>query len=429
MASDLNLRNQLIHSHSLTQNHYKNQLLPRAKPFAFVTPRIPNYSNHLPPPIPLHSHSASDAHSAAFANLALRQTNEFNNCDAQTSGQAAIPGQTKLVNDLPLKPESCTGGKHRTQSKVPKHSKSGTQKSDTEPRNGLNAANGSRYDSSLGLLTKKFISLILEAKDWHPSSERDRKRTAGIGLIEKISKNHIRWKGYDKMGLQELDDQVAMLKAENVRLYLEEYSLDDSIRQRQELLRALEEDENYQKYLFLTEADIVSLPCFQNKTLIAIKAPRGSNIEVPEPNEDVVGFLLRQYRMIIRSIIGPIDLYLLSHVVDVSSKYNCQHEDMSVKQAKSLDLSASSGHCSVEDAGQSLEHQSNQNKYSEGFSSQATDVSGIQKITPPDSSILKSALQICGGAISISYYLFNKFQFLEFLDVIMQVEQFEDLSL
>lgn len=394
MASDLNLRNQLIHSHSLTQNHYKNQLLPRAKPFAFVTPRIPNYSNHLPPPIPLHSHSASDAHSAAFANLALRQTNEFNNCDAQTSGQAAIPGQTKLVNDLPLKPESCTGGKHRTQSKVPKHSKSGTQKSDTEPRNGLNAANGSRYDSSLGLLTKKFISLILEAKvgTLHLNETANvlqvQKRRIyditnvleGIGLIEKISKNHIRWKGYDKMGLQELDDQVAMLKAENVRLYLEEYSLDDSIRQRQELLRALEEDENYQKYLFLTQADIVSLPCFQNKTLIAIKAPRGSNIEVPEPNEDVVGFLLRQYRMIIRSIIGPIDLYLLS-------KYNCQHEDMSVKQAKSLDLSASSGHCSVEDAGQSLEHQSNQNKYSEGFRSLATDVSGIQKITPPDSSI------------------------------------------
>lgn len=394
MASDLNLRNQLIHSHSLTQNHYKNQLLPRAKPFAFVTPRIPNYSNHLPPPIPLHSHSASDAHSAAFANLALRQTNEFNNCDAQTSGQAAIPGQTKLVNDLPLKPESCTGGKHRTQSKVPKHSKSGTQKSDTEPRNGLNAANGSRYDSSLGLLTKKFISLILEAKDGtlHLNETANvlqvQKRRIyditnvleGIGLIEKISKNHIRWKGYDKMGLQELDDQVAMLKAENVRLYLEEYSLDDSIRQKQELLRALEEDENYQKYLFLTQADIVSLPCFQNKTLIAIKAPRGSNIEVPEPNEDVVGFLLRQYRMIIRSIIGPIDLYLLS-------KYNCQHEDMSVKQAKSLDLSASSGHCSVEDAGQSLEHQSNQNKYSEGFRSLATDVSGIQKITPPDSSI------------------------------------------
>lgn len=394
MASDLNLRNQLIHSHSLTQNHYKNQLLPRAKPFAFVTPRIPNYSNHLPPPIPLHSHSASDAHSAAFANLALRQTNEFNNCDAQTSGQAAIPGQTKLVNDLPLKPESCTGGKHRTQSKVPKHSKSGTQKSDTEPRNGLNAANGSRYDSSLGLLTKKFISLILEAKvgTLHLNETANvlqvQKRRIyditnvleGIGLIEKISKNHIRWKGYDKMGLQELDDQVAMLKAENVRLYLEEYSLDDSIRQKQELLRALEEDENYQKYLFLTQADIVSLPCFQNKTLIAIKAPRGSNIEVPEPNEDVVGFLLRQYRMIIRSIIGPIDLYLLS-------KYNCQHEDMSVKQAKSLDLSASSGHCSVEDAGQSLEHQSNQNKYSEGFRSLATDVSGIQKITPPDSSI------------------------------------------
>lgn len=83
-----------------------------------------------------------------------------------------------------------------------------------------------------------------------------------------------------------------------------------------------------------------------------------------------------------------------SHVVDVSSKHNRQHEDMSVKQAKSLDLSASSGHCRVEDAGQSLEHQSNQNKYSEGFSSLATDVSGIQKIIPPDSgvSMFKSIL-------------------------------------
>lgn len=56
--------------------------------------------------------------------------NELDECEAQTSGQATIPGQTELANDLPLKPESRTGGKHQTQSKAPKHTKSGTQKTD-----------------------------------------------------------------------------------------------------------------------------------------------------------------------------------------------------------------------------------------------------------------------------------------------------------
>ena len=56
--------------------------------------------------------------------------NELDECEAQTSGQAAIPGQTELANDLPLKPESRTGRKHQTQTKAPKQTKSGTQKTD-----------------------------------------------------------------------------------------------------------------------------------------------------------------------------------------------------------------------------------------------------------------------------------------------------------
>ncbi|XP_059460817.1 transcription factor E2FC isoform X2 [Corylus avellana] len=365
----------LLRSHSQT---YKHCSARRALPFSLVAP--PDDSN---------GDSHTYAHSAAFTKqfkLALRQKNELDNCEAQKRGQAAILRRCKLANELSLKPEPRIGGNHGTNSKVPKHAKSGTQKTDTESPNSLNAANNCRYDSSLGLLTKKFLSLIQEAKD----GILDLKHTAdvlkvqkrrmyditnvleGIGLIEKTSKNHIRWRGYDGVGPQELDDPVAALKAENESLYLEECSLDDSIRQKHELLRGLEEDENYRKYLFLREEDIATLPCFQNQTLIAVQAPQASYIEVPDPDEDIDFRHQRQYKMIIRSITGPINLYLLS-----------QCEDRDVEQAKSRDLSAGSGdHCRVEDARQPLECQGNRKTSSESFSLQTSDVSGIQKIIP-----------------------------------------------
>ncbi|KAM3710811.1 hypothetical protein ACJW31_01G059900 [Castanea mollissima] len=371
MANDPNPPNQQpgLQFHTHNHNPYAAAAFQGVQPFAFFA------SN----PFPSYSHAAASsvAHSATFAELALRQMNELDECEAQTSGQADIPGQTELANDLPLKPESRTGGKHQTQSKAPKHTKSGTQKTDIA---------NCRYDSSLGLLTKKFISLIQEAKD----GTLDLNHTAdilqvqkrriyditnvleGIGLIEKTSKNHIRWKGYGDVGQQELADQVAALKAENASLYLEECSLDESIRQKLELLNSLKEGENYQKYLFLTGEDIMSLPCFQNQTLIAIKAPQASNIEVPDPDE-------RQCNMTIRSTTGPIDLYLLS-------KFDSQHESTSVKQAKSPDSSAgNSDYCKEEDAVQPP--QVNQNNSSKAFSSPASEVSGIQKIIPSDSGI------------------------------------------
>lgn len=38
-------------------------------------------------------------------------------------------------------------------------------------------------------------------------------------------------------------------------------------------------------YIYLTEDDIKGLPCFQNETLSAIKAPPGTTLEVPDPDE------------------------------------------------------------------------------------------------------------------------------------------------
>ncbi|XP_054818382.1 transcription factor E2FC-like [Prosopis cineraria] len=201
----------------------------------------------------------------------------------------------------------------------------------------------------------------------------------GIGLIEKTSKNHIRWKGYDGLGAGELDDQITRLKSEVESICSEEYQLDDIIRKKQELLRTLEEDENHQKYLFLTEEDILGLPCFQDQTLIAIKAPQASFIEIPDPDEDNE-FRQRQYKMIVRSSTGPIDLYLLS-------KHNANYEDVRVKQPASLDPSWNSDQGGLKSSELRLESRDAQTNPSQSCSLLDSEPPGIQKITPMDFDI------------------------------------------
>lgn len=379
-GDDPSLSNQQSRFQSDTRNPSLNPFFPSSqrKPHLFPFFSCPMNDSSFVSDTRTHCHS--DDRQSAFVKLPLKQTNEID-CKGQTSRQATLDGHGEEMKFPSLEPESCVGGKQQhSKSKVSKNAKSGAQRSNAESPNILNPVVTCRYDSSLGLLTKKFISLIQEAKD----GTLDLNRTAdvlevqkrriyditnvleGIGLIEKTSKNHISWKGFDMSGPQKMDNEVTRLKAEVERLYAEECRLDDCIREKQELLRAIAGDENCQKHLFLTEEDITTLPCFQNQTLIAIKAPQASSVEVPDPDEDI-GFSQRQFRIIIRSTTGPIDLYLLS-------KYEGQSEDITVRRTKSLDYSVEDSGCNkLQDAGL--------------FSSLGSEGSGIQKIIPSDFKI------------------------------------------
>ncbi|RCV33583.1 hypothetical protein SETIT_7G093800v2 [Setaria italica] len=183
-----------------------------------------------------------------------------------------------------------------------------------------------RYDSSLALLTRKFVSLLKQVQDGildlnstaeklHVQKRRMYDITnvlEGIGLIEKKSKNRIHWKGLDESGTN-LDNALSVLKNEVENLNLQEQALDEHISEMRKKLETLTEDENRQRWLFLTEDDIKGLPCFQNQTLIAIKAPHGTSVEVPNPDLMAVESFQRRYRIIIRSAMGPVDLYLVSN--------------------------------------------------------------------------------------------------------------------
>ncbi|XXG73466.1 hypothetical protein AAC387_Pa07g2377 [Persea americana] len=297
---------------------------------------------------------ADEEGGAIVVKPTLKRKCKTENYELESSEWMTSPVYTEVVNSPLRTPISGKGCGTCSRSKGSKYTKSGPQSpmsnAGSPSCNSLTPIGTCRCDSSLGFLTKKFIHLIKHAEDGildlnkaSDTLEVQKRRIyditnvlEGIGLIEKKIKNRIRWKGLDVSRPGEVDTDAITLKAEVENLSLEEHILDDRIREMRERLRDLSEDENYQKWLYVTGEDIKSLPCFQNDTLMAIKAPDGTTLEVPDPDE-AVEYPQRRYRIILRSTMGPIDVYLVS-------QFEEKFEEMNVEETTpSLQLASSSG--------------------------------------------------------------------------------------
>ncbi|CAN1133971.1 Transcription factor E2FA [Linum perenne] len=268
----------------------------------------------------------------------------------ESSKWTSSPGQTDASSSSFHTPVSAKGGRTNNRPKSTKGNKSVPRIPMSNPGSPstLTPAGSCRYDSSLGLLTKKFVNLIKDAEDGiidlnkaAETLEVQKRRIyditnvlEGIGLIEKTLKNRIRWKGVDASSSVNTGGNFSLLQGEIEKLSLEEQSLDNQIREMQERLRNFSEDENNQKWLFVTEDDIKNLPCFMNETLIAIKAPHGTTMEVPDPDE-AVDYPQRRYRIILRSTMGPIDVYLVSQFEENFEELNDVGPSTSVVNASS----------------------------------------------------------------------------------------------
>ncbi|KAL8194829.1 UNVERIFIED_CONTAM: Transcription factor e2f4 [Gekko kuhli] len=200
----------------------------------------------------------------------------------------------------------------------------------------------SRHEKSLGLLTTKFVSLLQEAKDGvldlklieaHQVSQivieaadtlavRQKRRIyditnvlEGIGLIEKKSKNSIQWKGVGPgCNTREIAHKLIELKAEIEDLEQRERELE------QQKIRAdggngvgLDSLTNILHMLqrrtlaYVTDEDLCK--CFAGDTLLAIRAPSGTQLEVPVP-EGLNG--QKKYQIHLKSTSGPIDVLLVN---------------------------------------------------------------------------------------------------------------------
>ncbi|KAG6501745.1 hypothetical protein ZIOFF_041628 [Zingiber officinale] len=233
----------------------------------------------------------------------VQEDNDIINVSEWTTSPQYSVGVTSPL----LTPVSEKGRKTNNRSKVAKHNKleALTPVSNIGLPSGdnLTPVGTCRYDSSLGLLTKKFINLLKHSQDGildlNKAAEilKVQKRRIyditnvleGIGLIEKKFKNRICWKGVDDLDPVEVHGDVSLLQAEIEKLTFEERKLDDLISQMREKLREFTEEENNQKWLFVTEDDIKGLPCFQAGE-----------------------YLHRRYRIVLRSTMGPVDVYLVS---------------------------------------------------------------------------------------------------------------------
>ncbi|XP_061067324.1 transcription factor E2F6 [Eubalaena glacialis] len=173
-----------------------------------------------------------------------------------------------------------------------------------------------RFDVSLVYLTRKFMDLVRSA----PGGILDLNKVAtklgvrkrrvyditnvldGIDLVEKKSKNHIRWIGSDLSNFGAVPQQKK-LQEELSDLSAMEDALDELIKDCAQQLFKLTDDKENERLAYVTYQDIHSIQAFHEQIVIAVKAPAETRLDVPAPREDSI-------TVHIRSTKGPIDVYL-----------------------------------------------------------------------------------------------------------------------
>ncbi len=85
--------------------------------------------------------------------------------------------------------------------------------------------------------------------------------------------------------ISEMRKEMDELRQDMSELDRQEQLIDGYITRMQEMLRELGEHRENADLAYITHEDILSLPSFSGETLIAIKAPPGTTLEVPDPDE------------------------------------------------------------------------------------------------------------------------------------------------
>uniref|UniRef100_A0A452UBC5 E2F transcription factor 2 n=1 Tax=Ursus maritimus TaxID=29073 RepID=A0A452UBC5_URSMA len=180
------------------------------------------------------------------------------------------------------------------------------------PRTPKSPGEKTRYDTSLGLLTKKFIYLLSESKDgvldlnWAAEVLDVQKRRIyditnvleGIQLIRKKAKNNIQWVGRGMFEDPTRPGKQQQLGQELKELMSTEQALDQLIQSCSLTFKHLTEDKANKRY-----PDIRAVGNFKEQTVIAVKAPPQTRLEVPDRSEE-------NLQIYLKSTQGPIEVYL-----------------------------------------------------------------------------------------------------------------------
>ncbi|XP_066532529.1 transcription factor E2F1 [Hoplias malabaricus] len=167
----------------------------------------------------------------------------------------------------------------------------------------------SRSDVTLGQLTKRFMDLLHSAPegilDLNEATQKlgTRKRRVyditnvldGIKLIRKTSKNKIEWAGPTPINCFK-SQWKNKVKADLLNLKTMEEALDWLIKDCAQQLFTLTDLKGHVNSAYVTYEDICGIGAFQDQTVIAIKAPEETKLEVPTPTEDSIKIHLKGCR-------------------------------------------------------------------------------------------------------------------------------------
>ncbi|KAG3288628.1 transcription factor E2F3 isoform X1 [Ictidomys tridecemlineatus] len=242
--------------------------------------------------------------------------------------------------------------------KTPKGKGRAALRSPDSPKTPKSPSEKTRYDTSLGLLTKKFIQLLSQSPDGvldlNKAAEvlKVQKRRIyditnvleGIHLIKKKSKNNVQWMGCSLSEDGGMLAQCQGLSKEVTELSQEEKKLDELIQSCTLDLKLLTEDSENQRLAYVTYQDIRKISGLKDQTVIVVKAPPETRLEVPDSIESL--------QIHLASTQGPIEVYLCPEETETHSpmKANNQDHNGNIPKPTSKDLASNnSGHsdCSV----------------------------------------------------------------------------------
>uniref|UniRef100_A0A8C6S8H5 THAP-type domain-containing protein n=1 Tax=Neogobius melanostomus TaxID=47308 RepID=A0A8C6S8H5_9GOBI len=240
--------------------------------------------------------------------------------DGQTAppadGQTAPPadGQTAPPADEATEPAAVTVKSSPAPAQPPQLSSPSKWESKTSLRE----------DVSLTKLARSFLELLLNADGSVDVREAARtlqspKRRVyevtnilmGVDLLRKESVNRVRWTG--KCPISSFLWGKQKMQQESEKLKRVEDALDDLIKSCAQQLFSMTDDRDNANAAFVTFADVRNLPAFQDQTVIVVKAPEETKLEVPTPKEDSI-------QVHLKSGSGPISVLTCDSWLDVSGK-------------------------------------------------------------------------------------------------------------
>ncbi|XP_064874115.1 transcription factor E2F3-like [Oncorhynchus nerka] len=186
-----------------------------------------------------------------------------------------------------------------------------------------------RYDTSLGLLTQKFVQLLAQSSDGvvdlnrAAESLKVRKRRLyditnvlqGVHLIKKKSKNNIQWMGcsLSPQGVARVQTPGSVGE-ELLELAQEEKRLDELLHISTRIVQQITEDTPTRKFAYISYEDVKRIPSLKDQTVIVVKAPAETRLEVQDPAESL--------QVHLSSTQGPIEVFLCSDDHATSSTLN-----------------------------------------------------------------------------------------------------------